>query len=134
MNAGAADDCRFAALEAPSGAPFVASGSAGDEISVARRIAGVSIVTQIEEGALLPGGLISDAGILARKLASGGFESAFRRTGDLRVAHDGAAHRDALALPARERPRLAVEQRFELEDRAALPTRSRIAPLSMPGS
>ena len=34
----------------------------------------------------------------------------------LRVAHDRAAHGDALALAARERARLAVEQRLEVED------------------
>ena len=34
----------------------------------------------------------------------------------LRVAHDGAAHGDALALAARELARIAVEQRVEPED------------------
>ncbi len=33
-----------------------------------------------------------------------------------RLAHDRAAHRDALALAARELPRLARKQRLELED------------------
>ena len=33
-----------------------------------------------------------------------------------RLAHDGAAHRHALALAAGERARLAVEVRAELED------------------
>ena len=33
-----------------------------------------------------------------------------------RLAHDRAAHRDALALAAGERARLAVEERAELED------------------
>ena len=34
----------------------------------------------------------------------------------LRVAHDGAAHGDALALAAGELARIAVEQRAEAED------------------
>ena len=34
----------------------------------------------------------------------------------LRVAHDGAAHGDALALAAGELARIAVEQRREAED------------------
>ena len=33
-----------------------------------------------------------------------------------RLAHDRPAHRDALALPARELPRPPLEQRLELED------------------
>ena len=35
---------------------------------------------------------------------------------DLGLAHDGAAHGDALALAARERPRLAVEEALDGED------------------
>jgi hypothetical protein len=38
----------------------------------------------------------------------------------LRVAHDGAAHGDALALAAGELARLAVEQRREAEDLGGL--------------
>ena len=34
----------------------------------------------------------------------------------LRLAHDRAAHRDALALAARERARLALEELLDLED------------------
>ena len=34
----------------------------------------------------------------------------------LRLAHDRAAHRDALALAARERARLALQERLEPED------------------
>ena len=34
----------------------------------------------------------------------------------LRIAHDGAAHGDALALAAGELARIAVEQRLEAED------------------
>ena len=39
---------------------------------------------------------------------------------DLRVAHDGAAHRDALALAAGQRLRLAVQQRRDVEDARGL--------------
>ena len=46
----------------------------------------------------------------------------------LRLAHDRAAHRDALALTARERARLPVEERLEVEDaRGVLDTRRSIS-------
>ena len=35
---------------------------------------------------------------------------------DLRIAHDGAAHGDALALAARELARIAVEELAQAED------------------
>ena len=42
---------------------------------------------------------------------------------DLRLAHDGAAHGDALALATGERLRLAVEVRLEVEELGGLETR-----------
>ena len=38
----------------------------------------------------------------------------------LRLAHDRAAHRDALPLAARERPRLPLQERLEVEDAGRL--------------
>jgi hypothetical protein len=62
---------------------------------------------------------------LASRLESG---SSNRKT--LRLAHDGAAHGDALALAAGELARLAVEQRLEAEDLGARAfTRSAISAL-----
>ena len=43
----------------------------------------------------------------------------------LRVAHDGAAHGDALALAARELARLALQELLEAEDLGGAPDRSR---------
>ena len=45
-----------------------------------------------------------------------------------RLAHDGPAHRDALALAARELAGLAVEVRLELEDRRRLAHPARRSP------
>ena len=46
----------------------------------------------------------------------------------LRVAHDGAAHGDALALAARELARIALEERDQAEDLGgALSTRASIS-------
>ena len=53
----------------------------------------------------------------------------------LRIAHDGAAHRDALALAAGQLPRIAVEQRRQREDfGGALDARSRSRPALAPRS
>ena len=51
---------------------------------------------------------------------------------DLRVAHDGAADRHALALAARKLPGLALEERLELQNFA--PRRALCAPLSRRGT
>ena len=45
----------------------------------------------------------------------------------LRVAHDGAPDGDALALPAGELPRLALEQRLDAEDLGRFRTRFSIS-------
>lgn len=63
--------------------------------------------------------------ISTRSLASE-FDKA-RRTKDLRIAHQGAAHRHALPLPAGKLGGLAIQQMFHLQERGNLLHR-RLAP------